>query len=413
MEPRGESIETPYGWTVALTSMVMVSVGFGAMYLIVVGMLPVSQEFGWPRSVPSLANGLVWMGAGIGGVFMGYWADRRGAGETSLVAGFALAAGCIMAGMMQGEGSLYFSHFVLLGAFGNGALMAPLFANTTRWFDRHRGFALALAGSGQSVAGMIWPPLFRYLMDEYGWRDVMIGYGVLALALILPLHLVLRRNPPTPVASIPQDSKAAGVLPAGILLGGLSFSLTHFLLCAAIVTCCVAMAMPMVHLMAHAIDLGFAPARGAEMLSLMLACGFVSRLGFGIMADRIGGIRTILFGSIAQLVTLALFIWVDGLAGLYIAAALFGFAFGGLVTTYSFAAREVFPENQAGWRIGIILLSGTTGMAAGGYVGGFVFDLAGTYTTAFTTGVAFNAVNLAIMLFLLARLRPVQTPQAA
>lgn len=404
------SIESRYGWGVALASMAMVTVGFGAMYLIVVGMLPISQEFGWPRGVPSLANGLVWMGAGVGGVIMGWWADRRGAAETSLVAGLALAAGCVMAGTMQGEGALYFSHAVLLGVFGNGALMAPLFANTTRWFDRNRGFALALTGSGQSVAGMIWPPLCRWLMDEYGWREVMIYYGAFSLATIVPLALVLRRQPPAaPVEAQPEGGPP---LAAMTLLTGLGFGLSHVLLCAAIITCCIAMAMPIVHLMAHAVDLGFAPARGAEMLALLLACGFVSRLGFGVMADRIGGIRTILVGSVAQGLTLALFIWGDGLVGLYLAAALFGLAFGGLVTTYSFAAREVFPESQAGWRIGIILLSGTFGMAAGGYVGGFVFDMAGHYAVAFLAGVAFNLVNFAIMLFLLLRLRP-SRPAAA
>lgn len=404
------SVERPYGWLVVIASMAMVSMAFGAMYLIIVGMVPVSQEMGWPRSVPSLANGLNWAGAGLGGVLMGWFADRHGAGRSAIIGGFSLAAGCILAGAMRDEWALYASHLLLLGVFGKGALMVPLLSNATRWFDRNRGFALAVVGSGQSVAGMVLPPIFRYAMDAAGWRSVMIGYGIACLVVILPLSLLLRRPAPAaPSAAggdavstpLPGDDAVAFVRRAVP-----SLTLLHALLCLAIIGCCVAMAMPIVHLMSHAIDLGFSAARGAEMLSLLLAGGFVSRLGFGLLADRIGGLRTILIGSIGQAATLSLFIWIDGLTGLYLSALAFGLAFGGLVTTYSLVARELFPLSEVGWRIGVILLCGTLGMAGGGYLGGLVFDLAGSYRIAFLTGVVFNLGNLVIVLGLLFRLRP-------
>lgn len=412
------SIERPYGWLVVIASMAMVSMAFGAMYLIVVGMVPVSQEMGWPRSVPSLANGLNWAGAGIGGVLMGWFADRYGAGRSAIIGGFSLAAGCVLAGSMQGEWSLYASHLLLLGIFGKGALMVPLLSNATRWFDRNRGFALAVVGSGQSIAGMLLPPLFRYAMDEAGWRSVMIGYGIACLVVILPLSLLLRRPAPVSVsASEPQPTSLPITLPGDDAVAFVrravpSLHLLHALLCLAIIGCCVAMAMPIVHLMSHAIDLGFSAARGAEMLSLLLAGGFVSRLGFGLLADRIGGLRTILIGSIGQAATLSLFVWVDGLTGLYLSALAFGLAFGGLVTTYSLVAREVFPLGEVGWRIGVILLCGTLGMAGGGYLGGLVFDLAGSYRIAFLTGVGFNLVNLVIVLGLVFRMRPAMSGKA-
>lgn len=408
-ENPGESVERPYGWLVVIASMAMVSMAFGAMYLIVVGMVPVSQEMGWPRSVPSLANGLNWAGAGLGGVLMGWFADRHGAGRSAIIGALSLAAGCVLAGTMQGEWALYASHLLLLGAFGKGALMVPLLSNATRWFDRNRGFALAVVGSGQSIAGMLLPPVFRYAMDEAGWRAVMIGYGIACLAVILPLSLLLRR--PAPVSVSASGGAASAPLPGDDAVAFVrravpSPTLLHALVCLAIIGCCVAMAMPIVHLMAHAIDLGFSAARGAEMLSLLLAGGFVSRLGFGLLADRIGGLRTILIGSVGQAATLSLFIWIDGLTGLYLSALAFGLAFGGLVTTYSLVARELFPLNEVGWRIGVILLCGTLGMAGGGYLGGLVYDLAGSYRIAFLTGVAFNLVNLVIVLGLLFRLRP-------
>ena len=404
------SVERPYGWLVVIASMAMVSIAFGAMYLIIVGMVPVSQEMGWPRSVPSLANGLNWAGAGLGGVLMGWFADRHGAGRSAIIGGCSLAAGCFLAGAMQGEWSLYAAHLLLLGIFGKGALMVPLLSNATRWFDRNRGFALAVVGSGQSVAGMVLPPVFRYAMDASGWRTVMIGYGIACLVVILPLSLLLRRPAPVSVSD-PQPTPPSTPLPGDDAVAFVrravpSLTLLHALLCLAIIGCCVAMAMPIVHLMSHAIDLGFSAARGAEMLSLLLAGGFVSRLGFGLLADRIGGLRTILIGSIGQAATLSLFIWIDGLTGLYLAALAFGLAFGGLVTTYSLVARELFPLSEVGWRIGVILLCGTLGMAGGGYLGGLVFDLAGSYRIAFLTGVVFNLGNLAIVLGLLFRLRP-------
>ena len=360
--------------------MAMVSMAFGAMYLIVVGMVPVSQEMGWPRSVPSLANGLNWAGAGLGGVLMGWFADRHGPGRSAIIGGFSLAAGCILAGSMQGEWSLYTAHFLLLGIFGKGALMVPLLSNATRWFDRNRGFALAVVGSGQSIAGMVLPPIFRYAMDEAGWRNVMIGYGIACLAVILPLSLLLRRSAPAApseaggdAVAVPLSTPLATPLPGDDAVAFVrravpSLNLLHVLLCLAIIGCCVAMAMPIVHLMSHAIDLGFSAARGAEMLSLLLAGGFVSRLGFGLLADRIGGLRTILIGSLV--------------------------------------ARELFPLGEVGWRIGVILLCGTLGMAGGGYLGGLVYDLAGSYRIAFLTGVIFNLGNLVIVLGLLFRLRP-------
>ena len=412
------SIERPYGWLVVIASMAMVSMAFGAMYLIVVGMVPVSQEMGWPRSVPSLANGLNWAGAGLGGVLMGWFADRHGPGRSAIIGGFSLAAGCILAGSMQGEWSLYTAHFLLLGIFGKGALMVPLLSNATRWFDRNRGFALAVVGSGQSIAGMVLPPIFRYAMDEAGWRNVMIGYGIACLAVILPLSLLLRRSAPAApseaggdAVAVPLSTPLATPLPGDDAVAFVrravpSLNFLHALLCLAIIGCCVAMAMPIVHLMSHAIDLGFSAARGAEMLSLLLAGGFVSRLGFGLLADRIGGLRTILIGSIGQAATLSLFIWIDGLTGLYLSALAFGLAFGGLVTTYSLVARELFPLGEVGWRIGVILLCGTLGMAGGGYLGGLVYDLAGSYRIAFLTGVIFNLGNLVIVLGLLFRLRP-------
>jgi MFS family permease len=329
---------------------------------------------------------------------MGRWADRTGIAAPALVGALGIASGAWWASTADGMLALYLSHGLLMGFLGNGAFIAPLLANASHWFDRRRGIAIALVASGQNLAGAIWPPVLRYLTDSYGWRQAFAIYALIALATLLPLSLVMRRPPPTAplpaIATSPSPSGQALGWPAGVV---------QTMLCLAIVGCCVAMAMPMVHVIAHATDLGYPRARAAEMLSLLLGCAIVSRLLFGLVADRIGGLRTLLIGSAGQAVMLTSFALVESFWGLYAIAALFGLAFGGIVPSYALIVRELFPAGQAGWRIGAVILFGSIGMALGGWLGGQIFDLSGSYRAAFLVGVAFNLGNLALVGALLYR----------
>jgi MFS family permease len=263
-------------------------------------------------------------------------------------------------------------------------------SNVTRWFDNNRGVALSIVASGQSVAGGICPPLFRWGIDQIGWRMTLIAYGVFATSTMLPLALCLRRPP-----SAPARKPGTGSAVDGRSGSRINPTLALALLSIAIVGCCVAMAMPIVHTVAFCGDLGFAAARGAEMLSLLLAAAFFSRMFWGRLSDRIGGLRTILYGAAAQAVALAFYMVVDGLFQLYVLSAAFGLAFGGIVPAYTLAVRDLFPVGDAGWRIGIVYFFGTIGMALGGWMGGVVFDQFLHYQAAFALGVVFNLVNIA------------------
>jgi MFS family permease len=392
------SVEQPYGWVVVVVSMTMMAVALGAPYLVVVALKPIAAEFGWPRAVPSLCYALVLLGAGLGGLVMGRWADRTGIAAPALVGALGIASGAWWASTADGMLALYLSHGLLMGFLGNGAFIAPLLAHASHWFDRRRGIAIALVASGQNLAGAVWPPALRYLTDSYGWRQAFAIYALIAFATLLPLSLVMRRPPPTaPLAAVatrPSPSGQGLGWPAGVV---------QTMLCLAITGCCVAMAMPMVHVIAHATDLGYPRARAAEMLSLLLGCAIVSRLLFGLVADRIGGLRTLLIGSAGQALMLTSFALVESFWGLYAIAALFGLAFGGIVPSYALIVRELFPAGQAGWRIGAVILFGSIGMALGGWLGGQIFDLAGSYRSAFLVGVAFNLGNLAVVGALLHR----------
>ncbi len=392
--PSVRSVETPYGWVVVVASLLLMATGFGGSYLVVVGLKPIAAEFDWPRQIPSLAYSLVMVGAGIGGILMGLWADRRGMGGPALIGAVMVGTGAILSGYATGIWSLFLPHFLLLGILGNGTMFSPLMTNATKWFDRRRGIAVAIVAGGQSLAGAIWPPIFRYTMDEWGWRATMIGFGITAICIMVPLSLCLRRPAPE---SGPRPGAAGLVADDDEKVLGLRPNVVLAMLGVAIVGCCIAMAMPMVHVVAYCSDLGFATARGAEMLSLLLGCAFMSRLAFGWVADRIGGLRTILIGASLQAVFLSAFAWVDSLASLYVVSALFGLAFGGIVPSYALAVRELFHVSQAGWRIGVVYFFGTIGMGLGGYVGGLIFDLTGSYERAFLTGVAFNLLNLVLI----------------
>jgi MFS family permease len=395
---------------VALVSLVALTLATGGHYIVVVGMIPISEDLNWPRAIPSIAYSLAILGMGLGGIIMGRWSDRVGVAKPLAVGACSIAVGSVWAANATSQWELLVANGLFIGLLGTASFFTPLMANTTRWFSARRGIAVGVVSAGQSLGGAIWPPVHRLIIDDMGWRSAYWIYAFVTVTLCLPLALLMRHSPPSvrQLAQAQIGERPAPSLDLPISLGGL-----HAILCVAIVGCCVAMSMPMVHVIAHASDLGHAPARAAEILALLLLTSFVSRLLWGALADRIGGLRTLAFSSSGQALMLAGFLFVDGLGGLYIVAALYGLAYGGIVPTYSLIVREHFPAEQLGSRIGVVYLFGTIGMAAGGVVGGFVFDLAGDYFAAFSVGLAFNVANLVLIVPLVLRERRAPTVLSA
>jgi predicted MFS family arabinose efflux permease len=240
----------------------------------------------------------------------------------------------------------------------------------------------------------------QYSFDAYGWRNTFIGLGIFALCALLPLCAVLHRRPPAQALAAMRTSRGARRRPLG-----LSTTRLQSALCAAGIGCCVAMAMPQVHIIALITDLGYAAARGAEMLSLMLGCGIVSRLASGWISDHIGGLRTLLLGASLQALVLVAFVAADGLTALYVISATFGLVQGGIVPSYPIIVRAYFPAGEAGWRIGTVMLFTFIGMALGGWLAGLLYDLTGSYTVSFVNAVAFNLMNMTIVALLVRRAR--------
>ncbi len=396
MNPGPDSRYAAFRLAVALAIM---TIGASAMYVVPVVLPAVQAEFGIARADASLPYALLMIGMGAGGVLMGRLADRFGVRVPLLLGSVCVGLGYVGAGLARDIHLFNLLHGVVLGFLGISATFSPLLADTSLWWVRRRGIAVAVVASGNYLGGAIWPPVLQHFVDTVGWRQGYIWTGIFCGVSMTLLSLLLRQRPPEAAGT------AAGAAGASIARRpfGLQPDAAMALLMVAGTACCVAMSMPQVHIVAYCSDLGYGAARGAQMLSLMLGVGIVSRLASGWICDHIGGLRTLLLGSFLQMVALLLFLPFDGLVPLYVISALFGLFQGGIVPSYAIIVREHFPAREAGVRTGAVIMCTLFGMALGGWMSGKVFDLTGSYQAAFVNGIAWNAVNLAIAWMLLRR----------
>jgi MFS family permease len=383
-------------WRLAATMLISTIGGVG-MWSVVVALPVVQSEFGVPRAAASLPFTLAMLGFACGGVIMGKLYDRAGILRPLAVGAAALSLGYLGA---AGAGSLaVFAVAHALIGFGSSVTFGPLIADISHWFVRRRGVAVTLCSAGNYVAGTVWPPLVQRFIALYGWRATHVGIALTCGALVLLIGIIaLRRRAPAGLMNATASSRMGS--PATL---GLSPSVLQTLLAVASICCCVAMSMPQVHIIAYCGDLGYGIARGADMLALMMAFGIIGRIGSGFIADRIGGMPTLMLGSALQGVALLFYLLFDGLASLYVISAVFGLFQGGIVPSYAIIVREYFPAKEAGTRVGIILMTSLFGMALGGWMSGYIFDVTGSYRAAFFNGLGWNAVNGGIVLWMLFR----------
>lgn len=395
---RDATIDGRGAWVAASAALAVLSISYGSPLLIVVGLKPITEGLGTIREMTSLAAAFTWVGTGLGGILMGWLSDRIGIRRIVIFGAVMIAAGLAMSAIGT-VWALYIGHGVLLGFLGNGAMFPPLLIYVSRWFERRRGTALALIASGQYIAGMIWPSVFEHAIARYGWQATMVGYGVVTIALIPPVAALLLHAPPSHTyaaeasANIRRRSSVLG-LPANLVL---------ILLGIAGFCCCVPMALPQSHLVAFCSDIGIPASQGAAMLSVMTACAFVSRQFWGWLADRVGGMLTLILGSGCQALAIGAFLMTQNEAGLFAVSAAFGLGFSGIVPAYVLIVRELFPSSEASWRVPTVLFIAMSGMAFGSWFAGALYDHFGYYAPAFAIGAAFNVANLTVVGFLLLR----------
>lgn len=389
--------DSRYAWIRLAASLALSTIGGIGLWAGVVVLPFIQTDFGVDRAGASLPYTMTMIGFALGGVLMGKMADKYGIMVPMMIGSSLLGVGFIAAAFAPNYWSYVAASSLLIGLFGCATTFGPLVADVSLWFQKRRGIAVAIVASGNYLAGTIWPPILTRSVQDYGWRTSFIFIGVACVVLMLPLSLMLRQRSPTLdlVSPITATKTTDGTI------------YTQGLLMLAGLACCVAMAMPQVHIIAYCGDLGFGPAAGAQMLSLMLGCGVVSRLASGLLADKIGGIGTLIIGSTLQCLALLFYVPFDGLASLYLVTALFGLAQGGIVPSYALIVRDHFPAREAGTRISLVLTMTVLGMALGGWLSGVIFDYTGSYKMAFLHGIAWNLVNMAIAFwFMIGKLRP-------
>ena len=383
-------------WVRLALAVVIGSIGSVGMWSVVVVLPVVQAEFGATRGAVSLAFTLTMLGFGLGGVVTGRVTDRFGIVAAMALSISFLGLAYVVAGLSTTLWQFIAVH-VLIG-LGTSATFGPLMAEASHWFERYRGLAVTIVASGNYVGGTIWPPLVNWGMQTAGWRATHIAIGIFCAVAMTLVLVVLRAQ--IGRAAVRNHDNA----PPRVDLR-LSTNTVTVLLCIAGIACCVAMAMPQVHIVAYCGDLGYGVARGAEMLSLMMAFGVISRIGSGYLADKIGGIPTLLIGSVAQGFALLFYLFFDSLSSLYVISAMFGLFQGGIVPSYAIIVRESMPAREAATRVGIVILASVAGMSFGGWVSGVIFDATGSYAAAFLNGLGWNALNITIMVALLIRAR--------
>jgi MFS family permease len=390
--------ESRYAWFRLFAALTLAAIGGVGMWSVIVALPAVQAEFGVARSAASLPYTMTMICFGFGGILMGRLSDRVGILAPVTGGAITLGLGYAVASQATSLWQFALAQGLLVGV-ASSATFAPLIADTSLWFTRHRGMAVSIIASGSYLAGTVWPPIVQHFIETVGWRATYQGIAVFCVATMVPLALTLRRRSPlTDTASATPHADAWSARPLGMSRNEL-----QIVLVVAGLSCCVAMSMPQVHIVAYCGDLGHGTARGAQMLSLILGFGVVSRLVSGWICDRIGGRRTLLLGSSLQALALVLFLPFDGLVSLYILSSLFGLFQGGIVPAYAVIVREFFPPEEAGVRVGTVLMATVFGMALGGWISGAIFDLTGSYQAAFVNGILWNLLNVGIAVALLRR----------
>ena len=375
------------------------------MWAVVVIMPAVEAEFALTRAETSLPYMLSMLGYGLGNFTIGRWVDRVGIATALIGASFGIAVSFFAATQASDIGVLAAVHFVL-GLFA-AVGFAPLMSDISHWFLKWRGTAMALVASANYLSGAVWPTVLAGVLAQSGWRAVYLTLAVITAVVVPFLAMLLRRQVPDAAvgATVKTISNSANI----------SMSPARLQICLGLagVACCVAMSMPQVHIVSYCVGLGYGPVAGAEMLALMLFGGVLSRIFFGLLSDRLGGVRTLLLGSALQCLGLAFYLPYDGLVSLYTVSLIFGLSQGGIVPSYALIVREYMPAKEAGARVGFVLMMTIWGMALGGWMSGWIYDVSGSYQMAFLNGIMWNLINIGLVVALFFRKPAPHHPIAA
>jgi MFS family permease len=400
---RRAGVDSPYAWRLAFVSTFCIALGGGALYLPVVALKEIAAEFGDRRAVPSMAYMLGFFAMGLGGVFMGWLADRTSPRVPLLIAGPSILIGGWLASRGHDPWILYAGYMIPLGFLGNAGTFTPALNNIQGWFERRRSLAISLISVGPAISGSIWPQIYGWLLPRFGWRESLVIYGVVAGVLLFLCAFYVRPSPIQRSKGVrPAEDLSNLPMPSPVLMAILS---------AAGFCCCAAMAVPFVHMVAFCGDLGLSPARGSEAISLILLTAVAATFAMGRLSDHIGPLKVSLLCAVIQIGSLLGFVFVESLSGIYTLSVIHGIPYIAIVQGYALILRRLYGPAIGGWRLGVVMLFAMAGMAVGGWLGGAIFDATLNYRTAFQAALAFNLLNLMLLgLLYIGRGRRTLTP---
>ncbi len=392
-------LDSRTAWLTASAALAIMTIAYGAPLVVVVAMKPIAAELHTARSGPAAAGSLTYVGAAFGGILAGWLAGRLGIRRVVIFGATMVGAGLVLSasgGLLE----LYVGHGVLMGLFGTACMFSPLLTYVSLWFEHRRGSAVALISSGQAVAGAVWPPLLQFGLDQVGWRLTMMLFGLFVVIAGAAVAMIFLHPAPVPPPTMAGAGRGSQRRAATL---GLPPNLLMILLMIAVFCCCVPMVMPMQHVVAYCGDLGFASQYGAAMLSVLLGSAFLARQFWGWLSDRVGGFQTLLISSLVQATALSGFLLTKDQVALFAVSAAFGLGLSGLLPAYVIVVRDCYSAQEASWRIPTVMFAGLLGMATGGWGAGLLYDHFGNYLPAFSTGMAFNLLNLVVLMFLISR----------
>ena len=383
-------MDTASSWRrLTICSVIGLFINIGIWSVVVV--LPeIEREFNSSRASSALPYTFTLAGFAIGNFVIGSIVDRIGIAKATIYASLLVSSNFLLCSLSDSLLIITSSHFFL--GLGTAVGFGPLIADITHWFVKRRGIAVAIIASGNYLSGVVWSPLIGIMLSSFTWRDIYLSIAIVLPTVVIPFAFLLL-NKTTKIKSDTENDFYANNTKLIKISGGR----LQFLLGMAGIGCCIAMAMPQVHIVAYCVGLGFGATIGASMLSVMLASGIISRIMFGLCADRIGSLNTLILSSALQMISLIFFIPFDGMISLFVVSAIFGLSQGGIVPSYALVVRHFLPAREAGQRIGIVLMLTIFGMAIGGWMSGFIFDQTGSYKMAFLNGILWNIFNLGIL----------------
>ena len=380
-----------YGWVMVGIGALMGCVAVGAMMSLAVFLQPITQDTGWSHATVASAATINFLVMGAAGFGWGALSDRFGTRPVVLAGAVLLGLGLVLASRAASPVEFVLAYGVIVG-LSAGSFFVPMMASVTAWLPERRSLAVSLVSAGMGVAPMTISPLAAWLLTSYNWRFAQLAIGLGVWLFLIPAALFIRAAPRAAVGTMTAGNEPMSAREA-------LRSTPFIVLAATFFACCATHAGPILHTISYAMVCGIPTVAAVTIYSVEGFGGLLGRLGFGLAGDRFGARRVLMLGLLVQAFAAGSFMFAQRLGEFYAVAAVFGFAYGGVMPLYAVLARDYFGQQIMGTVLGAAAMVSSLGMAIGPWIGGWIYDTFGTYAPlyvySFAIGLGAAAIALA------------------